>query len=707
MQVTNVLSASVFSATAFGFFILTVVILLGRRESSAPGNLLLAAILASGTWFLVSGINIFDGSLDSLWPFLFETLRSVGWAAFLMLLLARGGPEGRLTLTSNLVVLVGGMAALLCFGLEIWTLAGGPSLLGPDGGFWTIYFGARLTLSVVGLALIDNVYRLGSASTRWQLRPLALALYGMFAYDIALYGFAMLFEQLSATLYLARGVVSVLFLPLIAISAARNPSWKMELAVSRRMAFQTLSVLLSSVYLLLLAFGGFLLTLIEGEWGSLLFILFVFGGGLLLVLLAMSSQVRARLKVLIAKNFFSYTYDYREEWQRFIAMVSGSPDQGTLAQRIVEALCTILQSPGGVLWTTDESGLYRPTARWRFRYFEGGRERADGNLVRFLKRTEWIVDLEDLRAGEGGYGDLSVPEWAADRRAWLVVPLIHRDRLQGFVVVERTMAPRRIDWEDRDLLKTVGRQAASYLAEQEAEQALGAARQFETFNQRFAFVMHDVKNIVSQLSLMVSNAKKHAHDPAFQQDMLETVKGSVDKMKLLLSRLSEQSDLGSRDVVDIDLCALLEALVTDQARGRPEGVLTFKADGRPAWATADKDQIGTALGHLLQNALEACAGTAQPQVEVRLNREEALARIEIADNGVGMTEDFIQQQLFSPFKSTKQGGFGVGAYECRKTVLEHGGRLEVDSRPGEGTRMTVYLPLSRRLLAQAELPVAT
>ena len=101
------------------------------------------------------------------------------------------------------------------------------------------------------------------------------------------------------------------------------------------------------------------------------------------------------------------------------------------------------------------------------------------------------------------------------------------EALLGIIVLHQPRTPRELNWEDDDLLKTVGLQAASYLAEEEAMRALADVREIELFNRRFAFVIHDIKTVISQMSMLVSNADKHGDNPEFRKDLVISVRESV------------------------------------------------------------------------------------------------------------------------------------------------------------------------------------
>ena len=350
-------------------------------------------------------------------------------------------------------------------------------------------------------------------------------------------------------------------------------------------------------------------------------------------------------------------------------------------------MADIVDSPEGGLWACHEPGILSLVASWNF-HKSSGAEPIDGELARFLDTSQMVVNLDQFATDPDTYAGLAMPEWVARvERAWLIVPLIHNERLTGFLVLGQPRAPRALNWEDYDLLKTAGRQVASYLAENQATRALAEARQFEAFNRRFAFVMHDIKNLVSQLSLVVKNASKHRGNPAFQEDMIRTVEDSVDKMNRLLVKLySDRSRKAPQPVVD--LVPLLNKLMAKKSATSPE--LNFESQVDSISVAVDEDRLAAVIGHLIQNAIEAVGD--KDCVEVRLKRHLDKAIVEVEDHGPGMEPDFIRDELFRPFRSTKKSGYGIGAFECREFAREHGGFLDVSSLPGRGTTMRITLP---------------
>jgi putative PEP-CTERM system histidine kinase len=331
-------------------------------------------------------------------------------------------------------------------------------------------------------------------------------------------------------------------------------------------------------------------------------------------------------------------------------------------------------------------------ARWQWPTAEVPAEAMPVETALFFERRGFIVDLDEVRAGTDHEGEAALmPQWLVEETgAWALVPLIHFDRLVGLVVLGRPPLARKLDWEDFDLLRVVGQQLASYIAEHNGQSALLEASRFDEFNRRIAFVMHDIKNLASQLALLARNAERHADNPAFRKDMLVTLTNSADKLNALLARLSRYGAGGVQRLEAIDAAEVIEAVA---ARYREAGgdCPVYATTGQPCRVTASRETLEQVLVHLVQNAIDASQPGMAVLLQTRLDGLNGV--IEVADTGSGMSADFVRNRLFTPFVSTKAGGFGIGAFEARELVRAMNGRLEVESREGLGSRFSVRLPL--------------
>ena len=676
------IAAYSYGLAALGFLGLCVPLLTGWR-GRAYGPVLVAACLASAFW---AGALAWAATDLLMWTDLsdgFEVARNAAWSLFLVVLLGDWRkPGSRLTLGLRPALFAAGVCYLLALFaamLGYWDLA----LLDSVAPVM-----ARVMQAVGGMLLVEQVYRNKTTQERWAIKFACLGIGGMFAYDFYLYSHAMLFREVDQDIWIARGVVNALTVPLLAIAMGRAKSWRSPLAVSRRAMFHSAALFGSATYLLAMGSAGYYLRYFGGSWGTVMQVTFLFGALLLLAGILFSGTFRAWLKVFISKHFYSYGYDYREEWMRFTRTLS---DAGpNLGERAIQAVAALVESPGGALWQRRESGAacsFEPAARWQVPQNDAV-EPGDSALCRFLESTQWVIDLGEYADDPEKYEGLVLPEWLrAWPRGWLVVPLMLGTKLFGFVLLQTARSPVKLNWEVLDLLEIAGSQAASYLAQQDAADELMVARQFESFNRMSTFVVHDLKNLVSQLSLMNANAEKHKDNPEFQADMLETVSLSVQKMRLMLQKLS-RIDVQEKPV-PLAMDQVVRQAVAMKAAFEPRPTLDVRELGLRV--LADRERLERVVGHLIQNAIEATPK--EGSVTIALSRAEETVQIEITDTGEGMSEEFIRERLFKPFESTKSAGMGIGVFESREYIHELGGRLEVASRPSSGTTFKVILPL--------------
>jgi len=647
------------------------------------GRLLVLATGLSAVWGALTALTAL-GMVPPRLEVAAEVARNGAWLALLLYILHLRLPAGAaLSAPLRLIRALGGV---LVIGLFLASLYPFVVPAQPVLARWAGNLGLVL-LTVMGLVLVEQVYRSTRPEERWAIKFLCLGLGGLFVYDFYLYANAALFNAMDAQVWAARGYVAALITPLIAVSAARNPEWAAPVGLSRSMAFHTASLLGAGVYLLLMAGAGYYLRLFGGEWGDVVQTVFVFAAAMLLVLLMVSGTLRARLRVFLSKHFFSYRYDYRQEWLNFTrTLTEGRPGE-QLCERAVEALARLLESPGGALWMREGNAGYQRASHWNWGDLNGT-EPADSAFIQWLVSKQWVVDLDEMATRRDLYGDLEAPAWIRQsNEAWLVVPLLLHDELLGFVVLKHSLGDVSFNWEVSDLLKVAARQAAAHLAQMRASNQLIVARQFESFNRTTTFVIHDLKNLVAQLSLLLANAEKHKHNPEFQADMLDTVENAVARMNKVLAQLRRGSDQAQAQSV------ALADILADAADSKRAFKLRPILELPPAHlrVRAERERLTRAIGHLLQNALEATPPAGR--VTLRGFEQSGQAIVEIIDTGSGMDDDFIRTRLFQPFDSTKGAGMGIGAYECRETIRALGGTVEVDSTPGSGTRFRLSLPL--------------
>jgi putative PEP-CTERM system histidine kinase len=656
---------------------------IGAR-ASPRARLLIGALFATALWAAASlAMGRAPSTLSALGANIADALRYGAWLAFLACLLRPTDATSVGSVASrNAFVAVGTILVASVLLGEAFT-AGQASAFGPRAGFLV-----RLGLAVFGLVLVEQLIRRVQPQRRWAIKPLAVGLAGTFGLDLFLYADAMLFGHLDPDIWVSRGLANFIVIPFLAVATARNTGWTIDLHLSRGAVLHSTALLISGAFLLAVAGAGYFVRYFGGEWGRALQIELLFAALLTLVIVASSGRFRAKLKVFVSKHFFSYRYDYREEWLRFTRTLSNEGPVEGLQERTITALANLVESPAGALWLKDDARGYVMAARWNAPAQDGA-EPAEGALPRFLEETGWVVCLPELHVAPEQYRGLALPAWLASFPSpWLIIPLAAGAELLGFVVLGAPRTAIDVDWEVRDLLKTASRQAASYLGQVRASEALLEARKFDAFNRMSAFVVHDLKNLVAQLSLMLANAQRHRANPAFQVDMLATVAHVVGRMNGLMLQLRMGSDPVAKSR-HVDAAALLRRVVAAKADAR---VTIEEGAATPATVLGDEARLEHVIGHLLQNAIDAIP--ASGRVTVRIEAEDRFAVIVVSDDGVGMTPEFIRDRLFKPFETTKASGMGIGMYESVQYVASIGGDIQVASDPGAGTRVRVRLPRS-------------
>jgi putative PEP-CTERM system histidine kinase len=331
----------------------------------------------------------------------------------------------------------------------------------------------------------------------------------------------------------------------------------------------------------------------------------------------------------------------------------GAPDGAApLDERIVKAIADLTESPAGLLLVPEGAGLGLG-ASWN--WSPGALPLAgDAPLAEHLAATGRIIELDVVRKNPHCADAAPVPAWMLDSAdAWVLVPLPHLGSLAGAILLARPPLDRALDWEDFDLLKVAGRQVASYLAEARAQEALADAQRFDEFNRRFAFILHDIKNLVSQLTLTARNAERHADKPEFRADMIATLKDSAERMNALLARLSQHHRGRSEAPHAVEIKLLVQRVAAVRGRQHP-----ITISGVPsAIALADPAGLEQLLHQLVHNAIDASAADAP--VTLAIGADGLNVTIDVIDLGIGMSPTFIRDKLFKPFEVTSREGQGT------------------------------------------------
>lgn len=631
--------------------------LLGIKKNPVAIPLIIAIVFsllwAGYTAFLIHSNKLFTSESLPL-----ETLRNSGWFLLLSTLISRQQFSNNYSLLFK-SRLANGLIALMLFILVLEVFSDLryqiQQLLGQD-----LRLFAHVVFAILGLMLVEQLYRNATSDLLWTIKFLCLSLGALFTIDFIVYSKSLLFVQLDSLLWNSRGFINALIVPLLAVSILRLQANNIiRITVSRKIVFHSTVLLGSGLYLILMSLAGFYIRDYGGNWGEIAQTIFIFLAVLFLLILFVSGRVRATVKVFFNKHFFHYRYDYRDEWIKLSKTITQLHSLNELSGFIINTMAELVDSSGGGLWLKNEQGDFYLSEEKNLGFHPPKLINADQSLLHFLTIKQWVIDLFEFTNDPGIYGEVDLSQWSAEEKnVWLIIPLFLQNELAAFVVLTQAKVPRLLNWEDHDLLKTVGMQLANALALGHASDDLSRSRQFEAYNRLSAYLVHDLKNLVAQVSLIVKNAEKHKYNPEFIDDSIATLENVVDKIEHLLSQL-KKGQIKTDNKIMINLAEVIQDVAVQQAGNKPALQLASSLDKCEVFG--EKEKITAILGHLVQNAQEATAE--HGFVRLELSKDEQQAIIKVIDNGSGMDNKFIAERLFKPFDTTKgNAGMGIGVY---------------------------------------------
>jgi signal transduction histidine kinase len=544
----------------------------------------------------------------------------------------------------------------------------------------------ELVASVALLTGLEAALRVARRDARSRIKYLVLGLGGLLLGRFYFLSRVALFNVEMASYLVTTAAILLIGNMAIAVSMARD-RLGVELTVSRRVLYRSVVVGTLGVYLVAVGLLGWVLNQLGVAEELFLGSIAVFVSALGLAAVLLSETVRWRVKRFVARNFYRSKYDYREQWASFHQAPRLSRD-GRRARAA---------APGG---RRGGGGSDR-----RHPLLEGQERSVPGNGRRGHAPAGHAPcrGSPSARRAPRASGAHRAGEWrgrcaaraagSADVRGRVGHrALLWGDELTGVLLIgpEQTGAPYTS--EDFELMETVGEQAAGVIVSARLSESVAQSREFEAFHRLTSFVIHDLKNSISALSMLSENALKNFDDPEFQHDVLKTVAKTVDRMKTLLGRLSWARQAAALRVEPVDLAVL----VMDAARplARSDRIALIK-DLAPTPISADVEALSKVIQNLITNAVQAIDGNGT--VTLNTFAEGGRAVFSITDTGCGMSEEFVRNSLFTPFRSTKNGGWGIGLYHAKELVEAHGGSIDVSSKEGAGTTILMQLPIGERI----------
>jgi putative PEP-CTERM system histidine kinase len=558
-------------------------------------------------------------------------------------------------------------------------------IFGPTGSA----FGVYLILSIlVILFQMEQTFRNTQAVQRHQLNYLLLGITFGSLYSLFLASILLLYRYVYLELIMAGCVVYSICWGMIAFAVIRYQLLDMRIFISRHVIFTSISALGVGIYLVVMGLVGYLLRSRMGRWDIFLSAIFISIALILLAVILLSSTLQKSLKHFINVHFYRYKYDYRLEWNEFTKKISEVNDLPNLLLKIIEMISDTLWVNQLSVWLYNErsGNLSFNTSRNLPRKAEFLSK--DTPLAQYLLHHSMPLDVKspEVQSIVSNHQDLFNRFHIA-----LILPLKLASRLVGMITLGAEMKGIDYSEEDYELLKTIALQASSAIFNAQLIEEMAVAKEAESFNKISSFLVHDLKNLVSSLSLIFQNAERNITKPEFQKDLLTTLQNTVEKMKTLIEKLSTLPKELDIKKTSVDINHLVREAIESTKAAKMKGVVlsTDLYDVPPA--KADGEYIKKVLVNMILNAVQSLPG-GKGRVEIASYAKDGYIHVEVLDSGVGMDEDFIKKQLFKPFTSTKKKGLGIGLYQCKTIMEAHGGVIEVSSIPSRGTQFILRIP---------------
>jgi putative PEP-CTERM system histidine kinase len=552
-----------------------------------------------------------------------------------------------------------------------------------------------LVSTVLILTNIERTFRAAVGTMRWRIKFLVLGLGVVFAARIYTRSQALLFSYYSLSQLSVETTALLIGCVLISIAYVRNGFGEIDVYPSRAVLQTSFTVLLTGAYLFVVGVLAQIVARFGGATSFPMAAFVVLLGVATLAVLFLSDRARQSLQLFISRHFKRPQHDFRQIWARFTRSLSAALDEAALCTTAARLISETFGALSVSTWLFDEQGerLIRVSSTSDAEHAPSddstssiaGKELNSAKLSKVSRpfdlgrtREKWARDLIEKSSGQFRTGGSPV-----------CVPLIGGEHCLGAIVLADRVRGLGYSAEEMDLLKCIGEQVAASLLKLRLTEEIMERKELEAFQTMSAFLIHDLKNAASTLGLMLENLPAHFDNPAFRQDAFRGIGSAASRINDLINRMNALRHELRLKPVELDLnLVVTEALAT--LNGTLENKLVTKFDQIPK-ILADRQQLQSVFTNLLLNACDAVGMNGRITVET--TRQGEWVALSVSDNGCGMTEQFIKNSLFRPFRSTKKKGLGIGMFQSKTIVEAHQGKIHVESELGVGTTFRVMLPL--------------
>jgi putative PEP-CTERM system histidine kinase len=553
-----------------------------------------------------------------------------------------------------------------------------------------------LVSTVLILTNIERTFRAAVGTMRWRIKFLVLGLGAVFGARIYTGSQALLFSDYSSSQLSIETAALLVGCALIAVAYVRTGFTEIDVYPSRAVLHTSVTVLLTGVYLFVVGILAQIVARFGGAAGFPIAAFVVLLGVVILAVLLLSDRAQQSVQLFVSRHFKRPQHDFRQIWARFTRSLSVALDEVALSATASRLISETFGALSVSIWLVDKPRecLVRAGSTCGAEHSEAGGELTISmtaeelnppELIRFSRpfdlskaKEKWARNLMERSRGQFRTGGSPI-----------CVPLVGGEHWLGAIVLADRIRGLGYSAEETDLLKCIGDQVAASLVKLRLTEEIMEKKELEAFQTMSAFLIHDLKNAASTLGLMLENLPTHFDNPAFREDALRGIGSAASRINDLINRMNALRHELHLKPAELDLNLVVSEALAN-LNGTLDNKLVTKFDQIPK-ISADRQQLQSVFTNLLLNARDAI--DMNGQITVATTRQGEWVALSVSDNGCGMSEQFIKNSLFRPFRSTKKKGLGIGMFQSKTIVEAHSGKIHVESELGVGTTFRVMLPV--------------
>ena len=549
--------------------------------------------------------------------------------------------------------------------------------------------------SILVLMNLERTFRASVGTMRWRIKYMMVGLAVLFGAKVYSCSQVLLYSAVNLSLVTVSATGLFIACSLIAVSLFRSKLANVDVYPSEVVLQHSLTAFLAGSYLLVVGVLAKAVAALGGDAAFPLKTLLVLGALIGVTVLVLSDRVRQGTKRFVSRHFRRPLYDYRKVWSAFTEQTTSLLDESGFCRAMVRLVAENFEVLSVTVWLLDDEKNHlvfaASTALSESRASDLAAPSADvGELIQSLRARPYPVDIDSSREGWVEALKQCHPGYFSRKGGHRIcVPMVSGSELMGLITLGDRVNGASFSVEEFDLLKCIGDEAAARLRNIKLSERLVQAKELEAFQAISAFFVHDLKNTASTLSLMLQNMSVHFDDPAFRQDAIRGLSKSVNHLNTLINELSVLRQRLEIREVETDLNQVVAGALTGWEA--IQELKLIKDFGPLPSVLIDPEQIQKVVTNLVMNARDAVNNSGE--IRVGTGQRNGWAMLSVADNGCGMSPEFISRCLFKPFQTTKKKGLGIGMFHIRMIVTAHRGRIEVESEKGKGTTFRVLLPL--------------